>query len=369
MKQSTLKLSLYFFLLTFTFNSHAQFNLAQGKKATQSSNYNAKQGQAYLAVDGNTSGNWKRNSVTHTRDGGTGNPWWQVDLGAYQDIKEILVWNRTDCCKKRLDNLVVSVETVTGWKRVNKNNHRFSSGIQYPLKFKVGKKARKVKLQLMNPKGILSLAEVQVIGDAIKDTKRVVSSTVKKAANAGVALANETRKGVKTIRNEIKKAKPIYARATPLKAPKKCKDNSFYDVSKGQCWTCPRGYKRTIAAVNSANACERAGGERFAKAITSGKGTGLLGTDCKPGYFWDPNGKCYKCPSGYNRTGHAVTSSKACSQKVNSSFTHAKPVGSAGCSTGIYDIGTEKCWSCPNGYRRTVFPVNGAKACEKPKGR
>ena len=367
MKQFILTLSLVFFL--FTFNSHAQFNLAQGKKATQSSNYNSKQGKAHLAVDGNTNGNWNGNSVTHTRDGGTVNPWWQVDLGNYQVIKEILIWNRTDCCKRRLDNLVVSVFTATGWKRVNKNNHRYSSGIQYPLKFKVDKSATKVKLQLMNPKGTLSLAEVQVIGDIKGDIVRTGKDI--KAAGEYVAddVRNAVTKGVKTVSGEIKKTIPLFTRATPVGNPEKCGRDSFYDIGTSKCWTCPSGYKRTVAAVNSANACERAGGERFAKAITGGSGTGLLGTDCKPGYFWDPNGKCYKCPSGYNRTGHAVTSSQACSQKVNSNFTRAKPLGNVGCDKGFYDVGTGKCWTCPSGFTRTAFAVNGTRACEKPKGR
>lgn len=356
-----------------TCNIHAQLNIAKGKRATQSSNYNSTKGLAGLAVDGNTNGHWNGNSVTHTKDGGTINPWWRVDLDGYNTIKEILIWNRTDCCKKRLDNLVISVYTGQKWERVNKNAHRQSPGIQYPLKFKVNKRANAVKLQLMNSKGILSLAEVKVISDIVKDTKRDLSRTGKNVKKAGELVVHETKeginKGVKVVKNEVAKRTLVYARARPVGTPKKCPDNSFYDIGTEKCYKCPSGYKRTVASVNSRNACEKPGGERFAKALSGGKGTGLLGTDCRPGYFWDPNGKCYKCPSGYNRTAHPVTSDKACSQKVNSSFNYALQQGKVGCDQGFYDVGTGKCWTCPSGYNRTVFAVNGSKACEKPKNR
>jgi hypothetical protein len=30
--------------------------------------------------------------------------WWQVDLGSKKDIKQIIIYNRTDCCAARLSN-------------------------------------------------------------------------------------------------------------------------------------------------------------------------------------------------------------------------------------------------------------------------
>lgn len=217
-----------------------------------------------MAIDGNTDGRWQKKSVSHTRDGGTPNPWWKVDLGTMQYVKEILVWNRTDCCRKRLSNLVVYIYNGSTWERVNKRNHRFSPGIQYPLKFRVGKKASQVKLQLESPNGILSLAEVKVIGDVIKDTKRAVTKTVKNVKNTGIQVADETRKAVKTVRNEVNKAMPVFASARVVGKSKKCKGGSFYDVSTGKCWSCQSGYKRTVASINSRNACEQKGRVVFA---------------------------------------------------------------------------------------------------------
>jgi hypothetical protein len=35
--------------------------------------------------------------------------WWQVDLGEEKNINQILIYNRTDCCKDRLSNYRVSI--------------------------------------------------------------------------------------------------------------------------------------------------------------------------------------------------------------------------------------------------------------------
>ncbi|MCO6489479.1 MAG: RICIN domain-containing protein [Phaeodactylibacter sp.] len=148
-----------------------------------------------------------------------------------------------------------------------------------------------------------------------------------------------------------------------------CGGGTFYDpIDGGTCWTCPDGYNRTVFSVKSDKACERAAFERFASATNHGRGSGLLGTDCAGGQFWDPNGNCYSCPSGYSRTAHPVTSDKACSQRVHADYKPAMKNDDAKKCEGDYflDIGTGKCWTCPDGYKRTVLhPVNSDKACEK----
>ena len=85
-------------------------NVALRKSTRQSSNY-VSGGRSSLAVDGNTSGNWRNGSVTHTAGNGTRNPWWMVDLGRVYNINEIKIWNRTDCCQTRLRSVKVKVRT------------------------------------------------------------------------------------------------------------------------------------------------------------------------------------------------------------------------------------------------------------------
>ena len=79
-------------------------NLALGRPATQSSTSHG--GIASRAVDGNTDGNWGHNSVTHTSGAG----WWGVVLSSKRTIiKEIIIYNRSDCCGDRLNNAEVQI--------------------------------------------------------------------------------------------------------------------------------------------------------------------------------------------------------------------------------------------------------------------
>ncbi len=89
-------------LMAFNF-SYAQSNHAVGKKATQSSTYG--NGTADKAVDDNTDGKWSSGSVTHTKK--EMNPWLEIDLGGTFDISEVYIFNRTDCCQERFDNIEV----------------------------------------------------------------------------------------------------------------------------------------------------------------------------------------------------------------------------------------------------------------------
>src|SRR6185369_3309978 len=81
-------------------------DLAQGMQATQSSSYPGSP-SANAAADGNTDGNYYRNSVTATNQEFF--PWWQVDLQASSTVNSVVVWNRTDCCGTRLNDFWVFV--------------------------------------------------------------------------------------------------------------------------------------------------------------------------------------------------------------------------------------------------------------------
>jgi len=84
-------------------------NLALGKVATQSSTYIGS-AVATRAVDGDTNGSYNRNSVSHTDN--DLNAWWQVDLGAQNDIHNIVLGNRLDCCLERLGDFYVFVSNT-----------------------------------------------------------------------------------------------------------------------------------------------------------------------------------------------------------------------------------------------------------------
>ncbi|MBL8206393.1 MAG: NPCBM/NEW2 domain-containing protein [Blastocatellia bacterium] len=142
-------------------------NVAQGRSATQSSTYSG--AAASRAVDGNTNGAFRSNSVTHTNS--NANAWWQVDLGSNRAIESIRLYNRTDCCGERLSNFYVFVSST------NMSGRSYSSllGDSSITRYQVTGSAsslltipaiatgRYVRVQLAGT-NYLSLAEVQVLG-------------------------------------------------------------------------------------------------------------------------------------------------------------------------------------------------------------
>ncbi|MEM9203181.1 MAG: discoidin domain-containing protein [Actinomycetota bacterium] len=142
-------------------------NVALGKAATQSSNYNGTF-VAGKAVDGKTGGGYA-DSFTHTLDD---EPWWDVDLGADYTIDNINLFNRTNCCGARLTDAVVMISSQpfgempiadaiaqSGWTVTIESP---TAVMQYEVPDVVG---RYIRVQI--PSGLanaLSLAEVQVSG-------------------------------------------------------------------------------------------------------------------------------------------------------------------------------------------------------------
>jgi uncharacterized protein (TIGR03382 family) len=81
-------------------------NVAAGKPSAQSST--AFGGSAARANDGDTSGVWGFETVSHT-DAIAGSIWWEVDLQGDYNINEIALHARTDCCADRQGNYRISI--------------------------------------------------------------------------------------------------------------------------------------------------------------------------------------------------------------------------------------------------------------------
>ena len=148
----------------------AQENLALQGSARQSSSH--PQGAASKAIDGNTSGNFRNSSVTHTaaNESDLDEPWWEVDLGRAAYIDEIKVFNRTDCCKERLKNSIIIVSNVP-FTSVTKFDVLNQTDIsEYPIESddalqvkKIQRTGRYIRIY-GNGNDVLSLAEVEVLG-------------------------------------------------------------------------------------------------------------------------------------------------------------------------------------------------------------
>ncbi len=122
------------------------------------------------ANDGNTNGNFGGGSVTHS-DGST-NSFWSVDLGANRPVEGIALWNRTDCCGDRLSNYNVQVRDASNAVVFSQNyfTSSGSAGVREAIGFNPTLSGRYVTVSLLGNNlagnGVLSLAEVQVMGHA-----------------------------------------------------------------------------------------------------------------------------------------------------------------------------------------------------------
>jgi len=142
-------------------------NLARGKPATQSTTAN--DAPASRAVDGNTSGSWGDNSVTHTNEP-SNEAWWQVDLGKAEALSQVSLWNRTDCCSDRLANywIITSENPITADSLLEARTAPAVTAIRQaatagsPTTVDLNTTARYVRIQLESTSNPLSLAEVKL---------------------------------------------------------------------------------------------------------------------------------------------------------------------------------------------------------------
>ena len=157
------------------FQNSSTFKL-QPAGATQSTvGFN---GVASRAIDGNTSGTYGENSVTHTQM--QAQPWWEADLGGLAAIADIEIWNRTDgCCTNRLSDFHVLVsETPFTSNDLSTNLNRsdvrsyFHAGAldSTSLSVPMGISGRYIRIQLEGS-NFLSLAEVEISGTPIGDVR------------------------------------------------------------------------------------------------------------------------------------------------------------------------------------------------------
>jgi len=91
---------------------------------------------------------------------------------------------------------------------------------------------------------------------------------------------------------------------------------------------------------------------------------------CPTGTFPDlGRSACFSCPQGFTRSIHAVDNYKAC-QRPDSSVTRALMSASYKgplCGEGtFYHLGTNECYSCPAGYNRSAAPIDAPNACFIP---
>jgi hypothetical protein len=151
-----------------------------------------------------------------------------------------------------------------------------------------------------------------------------------------------------------------------------CAPGTFMDIGKGSCWSCPSGFDRSAAAVDTDRACQR----REASQARDLKPATFRGLLCPVGTFHDPirGGECWSCPQGYQRSAAHVEAGNACFIPAGERFSGAtrgrRTVWPHECTGGsfhdIFDGGG--CWTCPGGFRRTATHITDGRACAQSVG-
>ena len=112
-------------------------------------------GKSARAVDGKRSGHYRHHSCTHSRHNKGAHNWWRVDLGRPHHIGRVRIWNRTDCCAKRINGArVYAGPRLCGVVRFR--------GKRFQDVHCRGKVARHVIIR--QPHNYLTLCEVEVYG-------------------------------------------------------------------------------------------------------------------------------------------------------------------------------------------------------------
>ena len=157
--------------LDLSYSSCDPVNLAPGKLASQSSTlagtYNYDAGNA---IDGNVNGTEAGNSLAATNI--ESEPWWEVDLGSVNDLKNIKVWNRSDaCCTGLLSDFHIFVSdvpflstTIAGTQQqAGVLDLYFPNQADRELVLDVFRSGRYIRIQMEGNRS-LQLAEVEVVG-------------------------------------------------------------------------------------------------------------------------------------------------------------------------------------------------------------
>jgi hypothetical protein len=225
--------------------------------------------------------------------------------------------------------------------------------------------------------GAQAKSETQPVPAQSKNAGKIKKTPIPMAVRFQTRLVTEFRKGKKSgpvcggiVNGKAQprcETKPATFTSAALG---KCPKGSFFDIGLWQCWSCPKGFGRSLAAVDTAQACSRVNKKisgKFKKAT-------FRGHVCPKGSFHDGirDGECRKCPTGYKRSVFHVDTDIACHKPAKESLIgitrHSKATLNRPtihkCPVGQFIDGIDNyCYSCKPGYSRTGYSVRDARAC------
>ena len=227
--------------------------------------------------------------------------------------------------------------------------------------------------------GAATTSEAQPVPAQSKNAGKIQKKPIPLAAGFQTRLATEFRKGKPSgpvcggiVNGRAQKRCETKPATFTSAATGKCPSGSFFDIGLWQCWSCPKGFGRTLAAVDSGQACSRVNKKirgKFKKAT-------FRGHVCPKGSFHDGirDGECRTCPSGYKRSVFHVDTPIACHQPAKESLIgitrHSRAVLNRPtlhkCPVGQFIDGIDNyCYSCKSGYSRTGYSVRDSRACSR----
>ncbi|KAM8966340.1 fucolectin-3-like [Pelodytes ibericus] len=144
-------------------------NLARNGLASQSSEYKSIPGLASYAIDGDANGNYMSHHCSHTdQENGA---WWEVNLKQVYKIATVVISNREDCCKDRLNGAEIRVGNSP-----DNNNPVCATITDSGSKILVccnGMVGQYVSVVIPSRAEYLTLCEVEVYGEEIKQDPQV----------------------------------------------------------------------------------------------------------------------------------------------------------------------------------------------------
>ena len=166
-------------------------NLALNKPTKLSTVYDGLNGS--YAVDGQTGGDRNNNGDLMAHSDYELSPWMEIDLEQVSDVREIKLYNRTDCCQDRLaityffvsdipfsGNTIAELQAQSGVSTYILNEIAGS-----PSTMNIGRTARYIRIQIPT-EDYLNIPEVEVLGCAIVcNNPPAITMNVSDAASCG----------------------------------------------------------------------------------------------------------------------------------------------------------------------------------------
>ncbi|MCF3628656.1 hypothetical protein RJ527_14365 [Thalassospiraceae bacterium LMO-SO8] len=159
-----------------------------------------------------------------------------------------------------------------------------------------------------------------------------------------------------------------------------CPAGSIFDIGLWQCWSCPGGFTRTAAAVDTDRACARQATWQESNVKQRFKPATKLGDLC-PGptaqfekAFYDSirGGECWSCPKGYEtnvlpRVDAWDKCTRPSSEELRRPTRMFNTLWPHDCKPGQFHDAWDggACWQCPSGFVRTAHHVNSTSGCSR----